>query len=282
MYVIGIIAILSFASCDSGKFQESEDGYTYKIVRDADGPMPQDGSFIQYNFEYKDENDSMIIDSKEYNSPVIIQCQTATWENSGPLYKALNLIGEGDSAIFRIPTKSLFEESFRNQVPDGVNPEGTITVYIGVENIMMQEEFEQMLADRSSVQLEKDVAQIEEYLDKNNLEAQSTESGLRYTILEEGSGEAPQPGDMVKVHYRGTLLDGTEFDSSYGRDEPFSFNVGQGNVIRGWDEGVPLLKEGGKAVFYIPSTLAYGERGAGGIIEPNTVLKFEVELLEIE
>ena len=280
---LGIVALIFFiASCSSKEFKDSPDGFKYLIVNDADGPMPQDGSFIQYNFEYKDETDSMIIDSKEFGTPVIIQCQLAGWESAGPLYKALKMVGEGDSAIFKIPTNALFTESFSSPVPQGIDPNGEITVYIGAPDIMLQDEYENMLADRDAAQTETDVALIEQYLSDNNIEAQSTESGLRYTILDEGTGAYPNPGETVTVHYRGTLLDGTEFDSSYGRAEPFKFPIGQGQVIPGWDEGIPLLKKGGKAVFYIPSSMAYGGRGAGNIIKPYSVLKFDVELIDIE
>jgi FKBP-type peptidyl-prolyl cis-trans isomerase len=83
------------------------------------------------------------------------------------------------------------------------------------------------------------------------------------------------------VNYRGTLLDGTQFDSSFERNEPFTFTIGRRQVIMGWDEGIALMKAGGKGTLYIPSPMAYGERGAGGIIPPNSVLKFDVELIQI-
>ena len=104
-------------------------------------------------------------------------------------------------------------------------------------------------------------------------------SGLQYTILAEGKGKQPTATDTVTVQYRGTLIDGTEFDSSYKRGQPATFALNQ--VIKGWTEGVQLLKEGGKIRLTVPSELAYGERGAGAQIGPNTVLNFEVELLSI-
>ncbi len=106
-----------------------------------------------------------------------------------------------------------------------------------------------------------------------------TKSGLKYNILKNGNGENPSLGDLVKVHYKGQLLDQTVFDSSYKRNQPIEFKVGIGQVIPGWDEGIMLLKRGDKAKFIIPSNLAYGESGAGGIIPPNATLIFEVELV---
>ena len=111
----------------------------------------------------------------------------------------------------------------------------------------------------------------------------TTESGLQYEVLASGNGESPSLGDIAVVHYTGWLTDGTKFDSSVDRGDPFEFPVGQGRVIEGWDEGVALMKVGDKWKFTIPSELAYGERSAGnGLIPANSTLVFEVELLDIK
>ena len=102
-------------------------------------------------------------------------------------------------------------------------------------------------------------------------------SGLQYTILEEGKGKHPKATDMVSVQYRGTTIDGTEFDSSYKRGQPATFGLNQ--VIKGWTEGVQLIKEGGKIRLFVPSELGYGDRGAGPQIGPNSTLIFEIELI---
>jgi FKBP-type peptidyl-prolyl cis-trans isomerase FkpA len=107
----------------------------------------------------------------------------------------------------------------------------------------------------------------------------TTPSGLVYQSLKEGSGTPPAATDTVKVHYRGTLMDGQEFDSSYQRGEPAEFALNR--VIRCWTEGVQMMKPGGKARLTCPPAIAYGERGAGGVIPPNATLQFEVELLSV-
>jgi peptidylprolyl isomerase len=108
-----------------------------------------------------------------------------------------------------------------------------------------------------------------------------TDSGLQYEILKEGTGASPKNGDQVKVHYVGTLTDGKKFDSSRDRGEAFVFPIGQGQVIKGWDEGVLTMKVGETRKLIIPADLGYGARGAGGVIPPNATLIFEVELLGI-
>jgi len=109
-----------------------------------------------------------------------------------------------------------------------------------------------------------------------------TDSGLYYKMEKEGNGAKPNKGQTVSVHYKGMLLNGNVFDSSYSRNQPIDFAVGVGQVIPGWDEGIMMLNQGSKATFVIPSDLAYGAAGAGGVIPPNAVLIFEVELVSVK
>lgn len=115
----------------------------------------------------------------------------------------------------------------------------------------------------------------------NNDKIVTTDSGLKYVEITEGDGAAPQTGQTVYVHYTGTLENGDKFDSSRDRNQPFSFKLGVGQVIKGWDEGLSTMKVGGRRKLIIPADLGYGARGAGGVIPPNATLIFDVELLKI-
>jgi peptidylprolyl isomerase len=131
-------------------------------------------------------------------------------------------------------------------------------------------------------QLEADIAIIDKYLEENNIDAVKSRSGLRYVIHDEGLGTVPQKGNTLIVHYVGTLLDGTKFDSSYDRGKPFQYTHGLNQVISGWEEGISYIGETGKITLYVPSVLAYGARSMGEYIEPNSNLIFDIELLSVQ
>ncbi len=140
------------------------------------------------------------------------------------------------------------------------------------------EEFNKSKADRIKKENEKELKMLKD-LSKG---FSKTTSGLLYKFEKENNSQKPSNGNKVKVHYKGMLLDGTVFDSSFKRNQPIEFTLGIGQVIKGWDEGISLLGIGDKASFIIPSDLAYGASGAGGVIPPNATLFFEVELISAE
>jgi len=129
---------------------------------------------------------------------------------------------------------------------------------------------------------EAEIAAAEQQLEKMAAGFDKTESGLRYKFIQKGNGKKAEKGKTVSVHYTGTLENGKTFDSSYTRKKPIDFPLGMGHVIEGWDEGIALLQVGDKARFVIPPYLGYGARGAGGVIPPNAVLIFDVELMDVK
>ena len=165
--------------------------------------------------------------------------------------------------------------------------------YLGEETLLTQEEAlaereafiqrrQQALEAQRSRDAEVNAAEGAAFLAANAEKEgiQVTDSGLQYRVIEEGDGDMPEATDRVTVHYKGTLINGVEFDSSYSRGEPATFALNQ--VIPGWTEGLQLMREGSRYEFFIPSELAYGEQGRPGPIGPNSALVFEVELIEIQ
>ena len=184
-------------------------------------------------------------------------------------------------------------KSIREEVDLGMITQGLTDGFNGAPPLMPPEKAAEVKTQFLVKMQEKKTQEIKELAEKNKQQGAdflaknktkkdvvTTASGLQYTVLQEGTGAQPKNTDNVKVHYRGSLLDGTEFDSSYKRNEPAVFPVE--GLIPGWGEALQLMKVGSKYRFFIPAELAYGEQGAGGAIGPNSTLDFEVELLGIE
>ena len=175
-------------------------------------------------------------------------------------------------SVFEKGLKESFKDSIQVNLDEAVTRKLFQKLNDTMQKIEKAKREEQIAANKAEGK-----AFLEENAKKPNVI--TTESGLQYEVLREGSGEKPGPADRVKVNYEGKLLDGTVFDSSYKRGEPIVFGVGQ--VIKGWTEGLQLMPAGSKYRFYIPEDLAYGERGAGSDITPFATLIFDVELLEV-
>lgn len=181
---------------------------------------------------------------------------------------ASNLIQSGVKTIEPSNFMLALEDIFTGKEPR-LTPE--------MANKILQAFMEKQQSGEGKVNLEEGLKFLAENREKEGII--ETASGLQYQVLEEGEGEKPSPSDQVKCHYHGTLIDGTVFDSSIQRGEPATFPVN--GVIQGWVEALQMMTTGSKWRLYVPSDLAYGDRGAGGAIGPNTTLIFEVELLEI-
>ena len=283
LIIFSFLFIAVIISCvDKEKTQEYNSSTKY--LKNGHGRKIKDGDFVILNLKYFDYDGNLM-----FNGPVV-QRRDSLWENI-PFLKVISKLNEGDSVFFQIsvddffghiPNAPAYPDSIRNEL---------FSFYCGVNNIMIMEEFETFQREQAikqqiememnqKQQLSIDSELIDNYLKDNDIDAVKTASGLRYVITNEGTGENASPGDRVTVHYTGMLLDGTTFDSSVERADPFSFDLGQGNVIKGWDEGITYFNKGSIGTIYIPSSLGYGPSGAGGVIPPNAVLIFDIELLD--
>jgi FKBP-type peptidyl-prolyl cis-trans isomerase len=221
----------------------------------------------------------------------------------GDIIEAVNLMTPGDSIVCLVDAVALFTGS-KAKLPDFIKPGDKVQYFVKLVSIKSKEQVqkeqqaafmkqmkEQQAKQKAAEakQLIKDDQILKAYFAKNHLTPTKTASGLYHTIKEEGRGEKAIAKDNVSMNYTGTLLDGTKFDSNidtaFKHTQPLQFVLGTGGVIKGWDEGVALLKAGSKAVFYIPSPLAYGAQARPGSaanpkgIPANSILLFDVELL---
>nr|WKN39505.1 FKBP-type peptidyl-prolyl cis-trans isomerase [Tunicatimonas sp. TK19036] len=288
-----LVFLLGLSACNQtgeGEYSETPSGLKIKYIAEGEGAEPDSGYFLLLHMKYYQE-DSLLFPPEGAGMDEAIPVRLES-DSINQVYEAFGMLKKGDSAHFQVTPEELFVNTFRTTVPPGVEAETPITFHIGVEDVLSPQDFqvyqmeqtrkrqEDMLAQQAE-QMQQDSVTINEYLAENKIEAESTDSGLRYTIVEKGSGVQPSAGDSVFVHYRGKLLDGTQFDASYDRGEPFGFVLGQRNVIAGWDEGIALLNKGGKATLYVPSPLAYGPQNIGPIAA-NSILIFDVELVDVK
>ena len=249
-------------------------GIEYQIFNRKPNARPlQMNDIVEARFEMRNYKDSLLVSNDVKGGKVI----PAT--NSADPLDVLQFLAVGDSAVCYISVDSISKYTQR-PLPSYV-PNGTKVKYMFlIKDVKSQQEFDAEQQLKMKAKTTEQNKLFAEYANSKQLKPITTASGLQYAITKLGTGAKPIAGQSVTVHYRGTLLSGQEFDSSIGRNQPFTFNIGQGAVIPGWDEGVMLLPIGTKATLLIPSELAYGERGAGANIPPNSPLIFEIELLD--
>jgi FKBP-type peptidyl-prolyl cis-trans isomerases 1 len=281
-----IIALASQAQAQP-KFTKLPSGLEYVIVKDAPGSKKAIvGSKINFHIRTV-LNDSTLFNSYQMNNNEPIFTEVSRPGFNGDVMEGLTLLTEGDSAIFRSPVDSIFKNA---TLPPFAKSGDKILFFVKMVSVKTADEYKKEQEELTSKQNKIDDDIINEYLKKNNIKATKTASGLYYVIHKPGHGENAKPGQDISMNYTGRLTDGTIFDSNtledFGHVTPFTFKLGSGQVIRGWDEGIALMNKGAKATLFIPSSMAYGSRAMPGNpknpkgIPANSVLIFDVEMLD--
>ena len=289
-----IILATTLIACGTNTFQ-TKSGTTVTYLQKSDGETPVDSLISMFRIKYTTEEGEVMVDADE---PIPLKIDPNDTANQGELLEILTKLRTGDSVGFELVASGLFEKTFRAPLPDSIAPDSKIKFQIAYVDQLTEQGYFDMVAKKAEEvaarQIVTDNEILDSYLVENTIEASKTESGLRYVITEEGDGFKPQDGETVSVNYTGWTLNGDYFDSNSKEiaiekglyDErrepyaPYTFTLGQGEVIKGWDEGIALLNEGGKARIYVPSTLAYGSRDRSPIIRANSILVFDVELVK--
>ncbi|HNW99492.1 MAG TPA: FKBP-type peptidyl-prolyl cis-trans isomerase [Bacteroidales bacterium] len=286
--IIIIATIMTSCSKYSG-FKESDTGLFYKFhVQNDDAQKAELGDVMTVKMSYCiQKNDSMLFTSDSLPEPSKLMLMKPDY--NGDISEGLAMMAVGDSASFIVSADSFY---FKNvglkTLPEFIKAGTMLKFNVKLISIQKKADYEKEMKlkqEKYAAMLEelkaKEPETIKEYIKENKITAKPSATGLYYIETTKGTGVKPVKGQTVTVNYTGKFLDGTIFDSSEGR-EPIKFVIGNNEVIPGWEEGILLMKAGGKAKFIIPSELAYSSRGAGGLIKPYTPLLFEVELVTVK
>ena len=285
--ILGAALLLTSTSCQQDTdnryegYDKVEEGLYIKYHKqNQTAEAVEPGDILTMDLRYYTEDDSVLFDSKMNGRDFQIPADSGQYE--GDLMSAFLKLHKGDSATIIMGAENFFTKTAGMPRPEFIDSTGMLYFDVFVKNIQTIDELRAEMDSISNNRMKSEAAMREAYLQENNITAEPLPSGLIFISKEKGTGEQAEAGKKVTVHYTGTLLDGTKFDSSVDRGDPFEFTLGQGMVIPGWDEGIALMKEGGKATLIIPSDLGYGANPRpGGPIQPYSTLVFDVELVKV-
>ncbi|HLN53520.1 MAG TPA: FKBP-type peptidyl-prolyl cis-trans isomerase [Lentimicrobium sp.] len=259
-------------------------GLYFIETKKGSGAKPKTGDYGKIHLIVMNMDGDTLHSTYDRGEPLLWE-MGKDFDNKG-VTEALSLMSKGSKATIIVPSSLAFGEQGRGEL---VPPYSTLYYELELTDIVTKAQLEKekaekeakAAAERESAKKEEP-AKIQNYLKTNKITVAPTASGLYYIETKKGTGEQATAGKTVKVHYTGTLIDGKKFDSSLDRNQPFEFVLGKGQVIPGWEEGIAMMKEGGKAKLLIPSKLAYGENGSAPVIPPSAPLVFEVELIDVK
>ena len=278
-----IVALLILLSCDtdSSGYKTTDNGLKFKHLKEnVKGKHPKIGDYVEIKLIYSNNKDSILFNSNEISSTIKMKVEKPS--HKACFEEAVIMLKTGDQALFKISADSFFIKTKKAKIPNWVNKGDELTFDIELINVLNNKQVkkeQEILKERKKKEEDEMISQ---YMKENNIKEESLISGLYYIEINEGKEKHAKPGDVLHVHYTGKFIDGSIFDSSLDRNELFVFQLGNAEVIAGWEEGFSKMNEGGKAKFIIPSHLAYGEKGYGKIIPPYSTLIFDVELVKIK
>ncbi len=300
-----LVSLIVFAICSAcSNDRETVSGQKFTVLKKGDGKEIKAKQFMILDYSFKDGKDSVWYDTRKNPYPQIMQKQ-AKAQSGDKITEVLYMLSKGDSVIFKISATDFFK-SFRQPVPPKVDTTSFFTFFFKLKDVLDSVQFlkyrEELVAKQNEKalkekkeQLVKDSVIIANFLKEKNIAAMTTPSGLRYVITKPGKGENAKDGQTAKVNYAGYLLNGKYFDTnieSIAKEKntyqqghgyaPYPVMVGKGAVIQGWDEALKLMNKGCKMTVYVPSSLAYGPRRRSEDIVENSILAFDMEVIDIQ
>lgn len=297
-----MIAVV-LASCGGSQTFEASNGTLVTYHTKGNSGDPSDTLISFFLLKYETAKGKSLFEST-LDAPSPIKIDSNFLKNEGDFFEILGKMEVGDSISYQMSAAKLFIGNFKGQIPDSVETEEMIMISASFLEQVSMEQYQkksivirrdQSLAQLDQEQMAKDIEIIDAYLEENGIEAEATEAGVRYVITEAGEGPKPELGQSVQVNYAGRMLTGEYFDTSIeevareqglyteGRPyQPFPIQIWNSGVITGWHDGMAQLNKGAKATLYIPSPMAYGPRDRSEIIKANSILIFDVEIVDIE
>jgi FKBP-type peptidyl-prolyl cis-trans isomerase len=300
-----VILISAFLAVACSSDRETASGQKFTIVKKGDGVEVGNKKYLVMNLMFKDGKDSIWNDTRKNPFPWVTMKQAIARPGDNVL-EVIAMLTKGDSTVFKVSVKDIFTKSFHQPVPAKMDSNSFFTFNVGVSDVldsiqyekykqdMMAKQNEAMLKQQQE-QLGKDTVIIDNYLKEKNLFAKRTASGLRYIITKSGVGENAKDGQKIQANYAGYLLDGKYFDTNIesiakaknlyrqgSKYAPIEVILGTNGVIQGWEAALKLMNKGTKMTVYIPSTLAYGSRRMGPAIGENSVLVFDMEMVDVK
>jgi len=300
-----LVSLVVFAICSAcSNDRETVSGQKFTVLKKGNGDEIKAKQIMVMDFGFKDGKDSVWYDTRKNPYPQIMQKQ-AKAQSGDKIMEVVYMLTKGDSVTFKMSATDVFK-AFRQPVPPKVDSASFFTFFLKLNDVLDSTQFlkyrEELVAKQNEKvlkkqkdQLAKDSVIITNFLKDKNITAMTTPSGLRYIITKTGKGENVKIGQTAKVNYAGYLLNGKYFDTNIesvakeqklyqqGRGyDPLQVPVGKGAVIQGWDEALRLMNKGCKMTVYIPSSLAYGDQKRSEDIIENSILAFDMEMIEIE
>jgi len=274
-------SIFLIISCkDEAKFITTESGLEYKFIIKKDSsekPQKDFGLLVDMKFYW---NDSLLFSSREIALDYRILLKDTI--KDGSIYEGLSMMHLGDSVIFKVDAYEFYHITSGIPMPFCIKKGDKLTFHIKLLDIFSTEEIKSEYERNKKLKIKNEQSLLADYLKSNNITTKPLQSGLYYIETKKGTGKKPEIGDSVTLHYDGKLINNEPFDSSIKRNKPFTFLYGDERFVKGWTEGISMMKEGGKSILIIPSELAYGEYGADNLIPPYSTVIFEIHLIKIK
>jgi len=281
LFILSTVGIL-FMSCNKDGYNQSKSGLKYKFfTENKDSAKVKVNDVVTLKMKYyKTSNDSLLFSTDEIPKKFKMKVQENTYKD-GSFEDGIQLMHLGDSIEFFVDAESLYAKTIHSSLPKYINKDEKIHFFIKLINIQSMEQIKAEQKVLTEKMKNEEDQLLADYIKNNNIKAQATQSGLYIIYKKHGNGAKTVPQKEVTVDYTGYLLNGKKFDSSVDRKQPFKFPLGAGRVIPAWDEAVSKLRIGDKVRIIAPSAIAYGARGAGGVIPPYSTLIFDIEVLSV-